>query len=111
MKDFNFLTKINAVYNSAKMSEEEEGVNAFYILEVFINDNDDMLIKFNKCLVNLGEDPSVEEGEKIFKNIIGPVELEFIKYNIKNNEKLIKELILSKFLDYCNESLNFMFVF
>ena len=110
MENFNYLTKINAVYNSAKMSESD-GFNLFYVLEVFINDSGDMLIKYNKCCVSLDEDPIVEEGEKILKDIVGPVELEFIKFNLKNNEKLIKELILSKYLDYCDDTLNFMFVY
>ena len=110
MENFNFLTKINAVYNSANMSASD-GFNLFYVLEVFINDSGDMLIKYNKCCVPVDESPCVEEGEKILKDIVGPVELDFIKYNIKDNEKLIKELILSKYLDYCDNTLNFMFVY
>ena len=110
MENFNFLTKTNAVYNSAHMSASD-GFNLFYVLEVFINDSGDMLIKYNKCCVPVDESPSVEEGEKILKDIVGPLELNFIKYNIKDNEKLIKELILSKYLDYCDDTLNFMFVY
>lgn len=110
MENFRYLTTIRALYNSAEMAKSD-GFNAFYILEVFINDSGDMLIKFNEYCVGLDEDPSVEEGEKILKDIVGPVELEFIKYNIKYNEKLIKELILSKYLDYCDNTLNFMFVY
>ena len=34
-----------------------------------------------------------------------------LKYPTRINEKLIKELILSKYLDYCDDTLNFMFVF
>ena len=68
MENFNFLTKINAVYNSANMSASD-GFNLFYVLEVFINDSGDMLIKFNKCCVPVDESPSVEEGEKIFEGL------------------------------------------
>ena len=100
MKDFKYLTTINAVYNSADMSKCENGLNMFYTLEVFINDSEDMLIKFNKCYVDPGESPIVENGEKILKDIIGPAEFNFIRFNFKDDEKLIKELIFIKFLDY-----------
>ena len=111
MKDFKYLTTINAIYNSASMSKCEDGFNIFYTLEVLINDREDMLIKFNRCYVDPGKDPIVESGEKILKNIIGPLEFNFIKFNFKNNEKLIKELIFSKFLDYCNDELIFAFIY
>lgn len=111
MKDFNYLTTINAVYNSGNISAYEDGFNAFYTLEVFINDNEDMLIKFSKCYIGLEGEPSVIKGKKILENIIGPLELNFIKCNLETNEKLIKELIFSRFLDYSGDSLIFAFIY
>ena len=109
MKTLNFLTTINAVYNNADAAAYENGLNIFYNLLVYTNESGDILIKYNEIIISKGEDANAEKGEIILNNI-GLLEFEFICDNLKNNEKLIKELIFSKFLDIKGDELNFMFV-
>ena len=110
METLDFLTTINAVYNNAYAAAYENGLNIFYNLLVYINKDYNILIKYNEIIISKGEQPGAEKGEIILNNI-GLLELEFICDNLKNNEKLIKELVFNKFLDLKGDELNFMFVF
>ena len=102
MENFNYLTAINAV--------KEDDFNVFYTLRllVYTNKSGDILIKFIKIKLNKDLNPITNKGEIILNNKVEP-ELEFIREKLEKNKKLIKELIFSKFLKYCEEPLIFKY--
>lgn len=110
MENLSHLTTINAIYMDAKESMEAEGFNNIYHLDVFITKSEDLLIKYNQIWLVNGVEPKFFEGEITLKDF-GGLELNFIRFHLANNEKLIKELILNKFLDYCDESLMFRYIY
>ena len=101
MEGFEYLTKISAIY--------DDNFSLFYYLSVYTNEYAKILIKAKKIVLREEEEPIVEKS-KILLNDIGELEFDFIKYNIKNNEKLIKKLIFSKFLDFKGDYLHFMII-
>lgn len=99
--NFNYLTTISAIYDF--VPEDEENLNI--VLTIFNNgENLKILYNYNEYYI---------ENKKILNNAIkgeillnfGELEMELILNNINNI--LIKELILSKVLDFIGDHLNF----
>ena len=111
MKDLEFLTAINGIYN---IDTETEDFNVISHLEVYANKNsDDIIIKYHELIFDstLAKEYknglTVNEGQYPLE--LGGMQNSYIIENI--NEKCIKALIFANFNDHMTRSLYFEKIF
>ena len=110
MKDFEFLTTINGIYNTGLDSED---FNVISHLEVYANKRDYIIIKYHELIFDSSLAKEYKDGltvnEGQYPLELGGMQNSYIIENI--NEKCIKELILANFNDRQIRSLYFEKIF
>lgn len=109
METWKFLAAINGIYN---IDEEAQNYNIISTLLVYTDKYENTLkieyAEIEYMLEDTKKPIALKKGEIMLENI-GESEMSLIIANI--NESWCKELILSKYLDYFGNSLNYQKVY
>lgn len=109
METWKFLTAINGIYN---IDKEAQDYNIISTLLVYTDKYEGALkieyAEIEYMLEDIKKPIALKKGEIMLKNI-GESEMALIVANI--DESWCKELILSKYLDYFGNSLNYQKVY